>query len=149
MDTALFFPSHLNLSAKEAGKLVRAIIDNAPRFGGVVTVNWHDRSIAPERLWDRCYMDLVSELRSRGPWFATARQAVSWFRRRRSVVFERAGQDPEVIRAKVCLAPEDGVPGLQLRCHSPLEYHPSPSYVDIPFTDSIDVPLPDSSPVAS
>src|SRR3989441_13235624 len=55
MDTALFFPSHLNLSAKEAGKLVHAIIENAPQFGGVVTVNWHDRSIAPERLWDRFY----------------------------------------------------------------------------------------------
>jgi len=149
MDTALFFPSHLNLSAQEAGKLVRAIIENAPRFGGVVTVNWHDRSIAPERLWDRFYMDLVSELRSRGPWFATARQAVSWFRRRRSVVFERAGQDPEVIRAKVCLATQEGVPGLRLRLHNPLEYHTSRSYVDTPFTDSIDVPLPACSSVAN
>src|SRR5438132_13848134 len=88
MDTALFFPSHLNLSAKEAEKLVRAIIENVPRFGGVVTVNWHDRSIAPERLWDRFYMDLVSELRSRGPWFATYRQDDLWLLRSRWVVFE-------------------------------------------------------------
>jgi hypothetical protein len=149
MDTALFFPSHLNLSAKKAWKLVRTIIDNGPRFGGVVTVNWHDRSIAPERLWDRFYIDLVSQLRSRGPWFATAHQAVSWFQRRRSVVFERGGQDPEVIRAKVCLAPQEGVPGLRLRLHNPLEDHPSRSYVDTPFTDSIDVPLPACSSVAN
>src|SRR5256712_2278421 len=139
MDTALFFPSHLNLSAKEAGKLVRAIIDNAPRFGGVVTVNWHDRSIAPERLWDRFYMDLVSELRSRGPWFATARQAVSWFRRRRSVVFERAGRDLEVIRAKVSLDSDDEVPALRLRLHNPVGVDASRRYVDTPLTNSIDV----------
>jgi len=149
MDTALFFPSHLNLGAIEAGKLVSAVIENAHRFGGVVTVNWHDRSIAPERLWDRFYVDLVDELRSRGPWFATARQAVSWFRRRRSVVFERSGQDREVIRAKVCLDSDDEVPALRLRLHNPLEYHPSRSYVDAPFTDSIDVPLSASSSVAS
>src|SRR2546427_545613 len=149
MDTALFFPSHLNLSAIEAGKLVRVVIENAHRFGGVVTVNWHDRSIAPERVWDRFYVDLVDELRSRSPWFATTRQAVSWVRRRRSVVFERAGQDPEVIRAKVCLATQEGVPGLRLRLHNPLEYHTSRSYVDTPFTDSIDVPLPACSSVAN
>src|SRR2546427_1535421 len=149
MDTALFFPSHLNLSAIEAGKLVSAVIENAHRFGGVMTVNWHDRSIAPERVWDRFYVDLVDELRSRSPWFATTRQAVSWVRRRRSVVFERAGQDPEVIRAKVCLATQEGVPGLRLRLHNPLEYHTSRSYVDTPFTDSIDVPLPACSSVAN
>ena len=149
MDTALFFSSHLNASAMGAWKLVSAVIENAHRFGGVMTVNWHDRSIAPERLWDRFYVDLVDELRSRGPWFATARQAVSWFRQRRSVVFERAGQDPEVIRARVCLAPQEEVPGLRLRLHNPLEYHPSRRYVDTPFTDSIDVPLPAWSSVAS
>src|SRR2546427_12836405 len=149
MDTALFFPSHLNLSAKEAGKLVRAIIENVPRFGGVVTVNWHDPSIRAERLWGRVYMEHVHEVRDSGRWFATARQAVSWFRRRRSVVFERAGQDPEVIRAKVCLAPQEGVPGLRLRLHNPLDCHPSRSYVDTPFTDSIDVPFPACSSVAS
>src|SRR2546422_2097992 len=48
MDTALFFPSHLNLSAKEAGKLVRAIIENVPRFGGVVTVNWRSEEHTSE-----------------------------------------------------------------------------------------------------
>src|SRR2546422_9328224 len=106
MDTALFFPCYLNVSAMEARKLVSAVIENAHRFGGVVTVNWHDRSIAPERVWDRVYVDLVDELRSRSPWFSTTRPAVSWFRRRRSVVFERAGPDPEVIRARAWLSPQ-------------------------------------------
>src|SRR2546422_9182026 len=149
MDTALFFPCYLNVSAMEARKLVSAVIENAHRFGGGVTVNWHDRSIAPERVWNRVYVDLRDQLMSRGPWFSTAGQAVSWFRRRRSVVFERADQDPEVIRAKVCLAPQEGVPGLRLRLHKPSEHEPSLSYVDTPFTDNIDVPFPACSSVAS
>src|SRR5256712_1096339 len=149
MDTALFFPCYLNVSAMEARKLVSAVIENAHRFGGGVTVNWHDRSIAPERVWNRFYVDLSDRLMSKSPLFLNVGQDCSWFRRRRSVVFERADQDPEVIRAKVCLAPQEGVPGLRLRFHNPLEFHPSRRYVDTPFTDSIDVPLPACSSVAS
>jgi hypothetical protein len=26
-----------------------------------MTINWHDRSIAPERRWDKCYSDLVQD----------------------------------------------------------------------------------------
>jgi len=48
MDTALFFPGRLHLANDDANKAVDEIIDNAVRYGGVVTVNWHDRSIAPE-----------------------------------------------------------------------------------------------------
>jgi len=33
------------------------------RQGGVLTVNWHDRSIAPERLWDDFYLDLLDDLK--------------------------------------------------------------------------------------
>jgi len=63
MDTALFFPAYLDLSPNEAHKQVGSIIENALRFGGSVTVNWHDRSIAPERLWGDFYVELVDELK--------------------------------------------------------------------------------------
>ena len=35
----IVFSSYLNLFAREAGKLVSAVIENAHRFGGVVTVS--------------------------------------------------------------------------------------------------------------
>jgi len=89
MDTALFYPSHLHLSPKEAGLMIQGIIDSAAKHGGCVTVNWHDRSIAPERLWTDTYVKLIEELERRGAWFATASQATSWFRMRRSIRFER------------------------------------------------------------
>ena len=67
----------------------RKFIDRAAEFGGVLTFNWHDRSIAPERLWDGFYLKLLGELKSRGAWFATAAQTVSWFRNRRLAVVEK------------------------------------------------------------
>jgi hypothetical protein len=51
-------------------------------------INWHDRSLAPERLWGRTYRTLVSEVESGNRvWFARAGQAVAWFRWRRSIRF--------------------------------------------------------------
>ncbi|MCC6367107.1 MAG: hypothetical protein IT165_26615 [Bryobacterales bacterium] len=88
MDTALFYPAYLNLSPQDARKRIGTILDNAVQFGGCVTVNWHDRSIAPERLWGAFYRQLIQELLDRGAWFATAAQTVSWFRARRSVTFQ-------------------------------------------------------------
>ena len=52
MDTALFYPSYMNLSSKQAEKAIDPLIENVARFGGALTINWHDRSLAPERLWD-------------------------------------------------------------------------------------------------
>jgi hypothetical protein len=88
MDTALFYPAHLHLSPKEAEVRISQIIDATVQHGGCLTVNWHDRSIAPERLWIDTYVNLVNELSHNGAWFATAGQAVAWFRMRRSVRFE-------------------------------------------------------------
>ena len=88
MDTALFYPTHLHLSEAEAKIRVSALVDTVERFGGAFTVNWHDRSTAPERQWGEFYSWLVAGLKTRGAWFATASQAVSWFERRRSAKIE-------------------------------------------------------------
>jgi hypothetical protein len=122
MDTALFYPDYLGLSAEESTPILESFVDNAMAFGGVVTVNWHDRSIAPERLWDRPYIDLIANLRSRGAWFATAGDAVAWFRMRRSARFETAGLsqdgDPQVTVTFPDLRSEPrNLPGVTLRTH--------------------------------
>ena len=76
MDTAMFYPAHMNLSPKRAQDVMAALVKNAIRFGGVLTINWHDRSIAPERLWDTSYVRLLEDLKSKEAWFPTAAQAV-------------------------------------------------------------------------
>lgn len=90
MDTALLFRNRMNLASREALTLVRAVINHAKRFGGTVVINWHDRSLAPERLWNRCYRAVLSEVaEGNRVWFATASQAVDWYRWRRSIRFVR------------------------------------------------------------
>ena len=118
MDTALFFPRHLDLSAEQARKRVDQIIDNAIEFGGCVTVNWHDRSIAPERLWGDFYVDLVEELRNKRAWFATAAQAVSWFRMRRSAVFETVDTEGGTLRVTLAVDVTPDLPDLQVAVYN-------------------------------
>ena len=86
-DGALFFPQHLGLDEAEAWQICKAIIGHSEKMGGVLTVLWHDRSHGPERFWGDFYIKLLGELRASSAWFATASQAVEWFRRRRTIRF--------------------------------------------------------------
>jgi hypothetical protein len=117
MDTALFFPGHLGLSSEEARTRVRQMIDNAVRFGGCLTVNWHDRSIAPERLWGEFYVSLVAELEAQGAWLATAGHAVSWFRKRRAANIENIRQQSGGLDGQIANQSPDDLPGLHLSVH--------------------------------
>lgn len=117
MDTALFYPSYLNLGPAQGQEAVGPLVANAVRFGGTLTVNWHDRSVAPERLWDATYARLVEQFRENGACFLTAGRAVSWFRLRRAAVFERDG---EAVKVKIPFSgerKEKGLPGLRVRRH--------------------------------
>jgi hypothetical protein len=118
MDTALFYPAYLGLSSRQATTLIRRIVDNAVNFGGCITINWHDRSLAPERIWDACYRDLVEDMRNRGAWFATCEQATSWFQKRRSVVFETDRSGADAGRVIASGSRSDGLPSLRLRSHN-------------------------------
>lgn len=93
-----------------------AIIENAAEFGGVVTVNWHDRSIAPERCWGDFYVGLLDELKRGGAWFATAGETVAWFRKRRAATFDVSSADRDV-SLPTTTGGADGLPGLQLRAY--------------------------------
>lgn len=118
MDTALFYPTHLNLSPRKAGSEIHPLVENARRYGGVLTVNWHDRSIAPERLWEDSYVELLNELAKEGAWFATASQCVSWFQRRRSAIFQTVTNVDGTAEVSVSISPtESELPGLRLRIY--------------------------------
>jgi peptidoglycan/xylan/chitin deacetylase (PgdA/CDA1 family) len=148
MDTALFYPSHLNLSPKDAKRVVEPLIRNAQQFGGVLTINWHDRSIAPERLWEDAYLKIMRELKSRGGWFSTAEQAVSWFRMRRSATFEPIEGGGRRFRVRAALATKTNLPGLSIRSYpaavkQPLRSHASKTcdddYTDLEFANEVEI----------
>jgi peptidoglycan/xylan/chitin deacetylase (PgdA/CDA1 family) len=116
MDTALFFPGYLDLSPAQAEQALGPFTGHAARFGGVLTVNWHDRSVAPERLWDTAYARVLEHLRSSGACFLTASQTVAWFRKRRKATFQRNGSS---IRIRIPAADGQQTPGLCVRTYRP------------------------------
>lgn len=149
MDTALFYPGHMHLSPRQIGSTIEPLLENAVRFGGCLTVNWHDRSIAPERFWGHPYLELVNHLKADRAWFSTSTGAVSWFRKRRSATIEII-PGPDTSRVKVSLEQRcDNLPGLRLRVHNAsLLTEPSvenggggKKSVDVYFNDSIEVKL--------
>ena len=143
MDTAMFYLSYLALNSRQVRPLLKTFVNTAAERGGCLTVNWHDRSTAPERQWGDCYRELIAELKTSGAWFATASQAVSWFQLRRSVTFETDRCDPTDVRAVAgAQAAGHELPALRLRIYNGRESSGttiggSQNYLDLPFDQSI------------
>jgi hypothetical protein len=97
MDSAMFYRSRMGLTREQARVRCSAIVEGARHFGGALVVNWHDRSLAPERQWGRCYRTLLSDIEASGGWFAKAGEAVDWFRWRRSIRFSGDPSANEVV----------------------------------------------------
>ena len=150
MDTALFYPDYLNLTFEEADRRIGIIVDYARQFGGAITFNWHDRSIAPERLWGEFYTSLICGLKQNGAWCSSAGSVVSWFQKRRSVVFHRVEQGMDVMLPNAHSNCDERVPGLRVRVYNQKGIHATSSepYVDTILTKSMNIPLPVSSSVA-
>lgn len=136
MDTALFYPVHLGLSSAEAAQRVDTLIENAVTWGGVLTFNWHDRSIAPERLWGEFYAGIVDELREKGGWCTSAGRAVIWFQMRRSIVFHGVDQGIELRLSDAAICTDAGFPALKVRVYNPHgpAKHITTLYVDTTLT---------------
>jgi hypothetical protein len=117
MDTALFLAGYLNLKPCDADRRINDILNHVEECGGVVTINWHDRSIAPERHWEQTYIRILDNIRNRSAWIANARDVVRWFRVRRSVRFETI-DGVEVPRLEDSAPSGERLPGLLLRVHS-------------------------------
>jgi hypothetical protein len=96
MDSALFYPDRMGLGRVDAMARCRRIVQAARRFGGAVVVNWHDRSLAPERQWGDAYRELLRDLSADATWFATTGETVDWFRWRRSIRFNVAAGSARV-----------------------------------------------------
>jgi hypothetical protein len=140
MDTALFYPDYLNLTVEKAEELLRSLIETTCKFGGALTINWHDRSIAPERLWGEFYAQLIDKVKASGAWCASASRAISWFQKRRSVVFHRVEQSLD-IRLNANHNSDKRVPALRLRIYNLNGANPSIAYIDSPLTMSVMIPL--------
>jgi hypothetical protein len=143
-DTALLQAGRFTFRASdEALERCRTIIDNAARYGGVLTVLWHTRSLAPERQWGAVYTKLLDTIRTHRVWFGTAGQVVDWFRMRRTVSF----RDVDVSAGGVQVALDitqsgEPMPAFAVRIHNGVG-----NFQDIPWTGTPTVRIPFAEPV--
>lgn len=120
----------------------RKIFESAEKFGGVVTVLWHLRSLAPERFWDKDYVALLEECRRRRACFGTGRDICKWFLKRRSIRFERVRFEKKKVFLKLSCDGDDAEPPFVLRIHNQKRSRPGNSeglkgaFLDIPFSGS-------------
>ncbi|MDB6128691.1 MAG: hypothetical protein JWM35_2587, partial [Verrucomicrobia bacterium] len=101
--------------------IIEELLANAGTFGGALTVNWHDRSIMPERNWDGTYRLIVRRLIEMRAWCPTIADAVAWFRKRReaSVVITSSTRDGISVKGRS--AQSDSLPPLTIRVYQPFE----------------------------
>jgi hypothetical protein len=136
----------MGLSQRQATTQLSHMVDNAIKFGGCITINWHDRSLAAERLWESSYRNLIQDLKNRGAWFATAGQTTSWFRKRRSVEFDEGRVKTDGQSAGVFAERKDGLPGCDVRIHRSrepdnLDTPSSERYTDFILDEQFDEPI--------
>jgi hypothetical protein len=136
-DTALFNPKHMSLTKTEAWQLCQDLIEKTSHNGGVLTILWHDRSLSPERLYEDFYIQLLSELKNKKVWFATANDACKWFRNRRTAKFENVKLDGDVIHIKVSNDQEDSLPSMKIRVYKPNINKQTIKYTDFPWQNEI------------
>lgn len=138
-DTALFFPRRMNLSVSDARQQCQELIESARKFGGVLTLSWHERSLVPERLWGDFYVWLLQELHAQDAWIGSARQVVGWFRQRRSITFKESSLVNEKFKIRLSGDRPTSAPPMFLRIHVPSRskestmLHHQDHYVDIPW----------------
>jgi len=119
-DTAMLYPGRMGMPESGAIDLCGKLIGDFRAHGGAFTINWHDRSLAPERHWDTAYLALLEMLDRERTWFATAGEAVSWFEKRRACRFDASvtvDGMPNVTLGGPGM--EDGLP-VTLRVHRPI-----------------------------
>lgn len=147
MDTALFYPDYLDLTPGQARERVLALGRKVKRLGGALTVNWHDRSLAPERLWGELYRELVEVWKGEQAWLTSLEQAVAWFRWRRSFRFERESEDRALTETCAVVGDppaRDDLPDVVLRIYQPdtPDDKQTKKYVDYPFAGKRRMKIP-------
>jgi hypothetical protein len=118
-DSAMFYPDRMALSETEALEACRNLIQSMSSSGGVLTLNWHTRSLSPERLWGHFYATLLKEIQRHRVWFGTAQEIVAWFRKRRALRFDGETLHGNGVRVALNVPTGSPEPAFTVRIHYP------------------------------
>jgi hypothetical protein len=145
-DTTMLYPGRMGVSEPQAIALCGELLGEFRRYGGAFTINWHDRSLAPERNWDSAYLAILGTLREGKTWFAAAGEAVSWFEKRRACRFDRVASYGCFPRVRMRKEDEEKGPALTIRVHRPMKSSGGiqgfrNSFVDYPVKIDEEIPV--------
>lgn len=137
-DAALFNSSYLNMTDEQASQSCKEIINQVLMYGGVLTILWHLRSIAPERLWGEFYIRLLEQLKRYRLCFATAGEVTKWFQIRRSASFTDESFSDGKLSLSLDVPEKLPYPEFALRLHKPVPQKAAASgkpanHIDIPW----------------
>jgi hypothetical protein len=109
----------MGLNDKEAWEAIEPILRCMASHGGVLTINWHDRSLAPERLWGDVYAELLTFLRNANVWIDTALRVVKWFKIRRSMKFMEVALSQDGFKLHIEGNDKQDLPDFLVRIYEP------------------------------
>lgn len=82
-DGALMGEEHGGLSREDSFQEAKPILEWARRYGGAVSLLWHNQSFTAPRFWGEVYERLIEAGKQDKAWIATPREVLKWFSRRR------------------------------------------------------------------
>ena len=138
-DSALFYGDRMRLSEEEGLNACRRLIRSMLLHGGALTVNWHTRSLSPERLWGDFYALLLREIRAHRVWFSTAQEIVGWYRNRRELCFESVELSGKGVRVSLSGPNGPSEPSFAVRVYRPNSVS-NDSRLPLPVPESSDIP---------
>jgi len=118
-DSSMFYTDRMKLSEAEALNACKGLIRSAVSSGGALTVNWHTRSLSPERLWGDFYARLLQEIQKHRVWFGTAQELVGWFRNRRALRFHAVQFEENCVSVALRSSLRHFEPPVTLRTYHP------------------------------
>ena len=94
MDTSAFYPSYEGWTLEEALEAFDRIRAHTRHQSGVLTINWHDRSVGFERQWEEAYQELIQRLSEDSVWWATLSEVAAFSKARRRARLDVVGDYP-------------------------------------------------------
>lgn len=130
----------LNLSEEQAMERCTEIFQYAQKYGGAITILWHQVSIAAPKRWGKFYRVLIKMALCENAWVTHASQVCEWYRMRRNIhIYIKRNDQLGVTIEIVGNETNTSLPGLRLRVFTDskkvknpeCEYSQSSEYLDI------------------
>lgn len=132
----------LRLSEEEAMRRCEEVLVYAKRYGGVVTLLWHQVSLAAPKKWGDLYRRLVERAVADGAWVAPAKEAARWSAVRYNAVLHTA-RVADTLKIRISgVSPDSSLPAMRVRVYTDVEnigeitgdYIEGEGYIDLRYS---------------